>query len=249
MSFIYEALKRAEDDNQQRVTAPVGPEAAKTVLRGHSRWWMWALIGVLGANAVAVGAWIVVRRQSSGSNARVAIVDVPKPVHAVVPAPIVSAPVVPAPVVSAPVVPPKEPPAPSVAPSSRVATPNARAVDKPRAASAPPVTVPPVTAPPVTAPAAPRAAAEPRSRAVAAPLPSAEPPSDRGAPASAAAPRITLQVLVYAETPAQRMVFIDGRRFAEGDPIDAETVLERINADGVVVNRRGQRFVISERRP
>src|SRR2546423_3509183 len=190
MSFIYEALKRAEDDNQQRVTAPVGPEAAKTVLRGRSRWWMWALIGVLGANAVAVGAWIVVRRQSSGSNARVAIVDVPKPVHAVVPAPIASAPVVPAPVVSAPivpapvvpapvvsapVVPAKEPPAPSVAPSSRVATPNARAVDKPRAASAPPVTVPPVTAPPVTAPAAPRAAAEPRSRAVAAPLPSAEP--------------------------------------------------------------------------
>ena len=93
----------------------------------------------------------------------------------------------------------------------------------------------------------PRAAVEPRGRVVVAP-----PPSERPlAPASAAAdaPKIALQVLVYAETPAQRMVFIDGRRFAEGDAIDTETVLERINADGVVVNRRGQRFVISERRP
>ena len=56
-------------------------------------------------------------------------------------------------------------------------------------------------------------------------------------------------MVVYSDVPAQRMVFIDGRRFAEGDAIDTETVLERINADGVVVNRRGQRFVISERRP
>ena len=65
---------------------------------------------------------------------------------------------------------------------------------------------------------------------------------------SAGAPNVVLQVLVYSDTPAQRMVFIDGRRYAEGDPIDGETVLERINADGVVVKHRGQRFVISERK-
>src|SRR5947207_15689286 len=126
MSFIYEALKRAEDDNQQRVTVPVGPEAGKTVLRGRPRWWVWALIGVLGANAAVVGAWMVVRRQPPASTARVTVVDVPKPVHTIVPAAavpvpavpalVVPAPVVPAPAVSAPVVSPKEAPAPSLVP-------------------------------------------------------------------------------------------------------------------------------------
>ena len=76
----------------------------------------------------------------------------------------------------------------------------------------------------------------------------AEPAVKPAAP-SADAPKVNLQVLVYSDTPAQRMVFIDGRRYAEGDPIDGETVLERINADGIVVRHRGQRFVIAERKP
>ena len=78
-------------------------------------------------------------------------------------------------------------------------------------------------------------------------------PSERTVPAASSAPvdapHLTLQVLVYSETPAQRMVFIDGRRYKEGEAIDAETVLERITATGAVVKRRGQRFVISDRRP
>jgi type II secretory pathway component PulC len=61
-------------------------------------------------------------------------------------------------------------------------------------------------------------------------------------------PRVTLQVIVYSDVPSQRMVFIDGNRYAEGDSLDAETVLERINADGVVFKRRGVRFVIAGRR-
>src|SRR5438309_5614153 len=71
MSFIYEALKRAEDDNQQRVTAPVRSDAGGTVFRGRPRWWTWALIGVLGANALVVGTWMVVRghRSPDASNA------------------------------------------------------------------------------------------------------------------------------------------------------------------------------------
>jgi len=84
--------------------------------------------------------------------------------------------------------------------------------------------------------------------------PPAARPSERTAPAPPLsapvdAPKLTLQVLVYSEAPGQRMVFIDGRRYTEGDAIDAETVLERITAEGAVVKRRGQRFVISDRRP
>jgi len=59
--------------------------------------------------------------------------------------------------------------------------------------------------------------------------PPAARPSERTAPAPPLsapvdAPKLTLQVLVYSEAPGQRMVFIDGRRYTEGDAIDAETV-------------------------
>jgi hypothetical protein len=76
-----------------------------------------------------------------------------------------------------------------------------------------------------------------------APEPSAAVPAQPVEP-----PKVTLQVIVYSEVPSQRMVFIDGHRYAEGDLLDAETVLERINADGVVFKRRGVRFVIADRR-
>ena len=51
---------------------------------------------------------------------------------------------------------------------------------------------------------------------------------------------------MYSDVPSQRMVFIDGQRYAEGDSIDAETVIERINTDGAVFKRRGVRFVIAD---
>jgi type II secretory pathway component PulC len=44
------------------------------------------------------------------------------------------------------------------------------------------------------------------------------------------------------------MVFIGGRRYAEGDRIDAETILERIRPDSVVVKRQGRELVIRDRR-
>jgi hypothetical protein len=73
--------------------------------------------------------------------------------------------------------------------------------------------------------------------------------AEPAAPVSAVeSPKITLQVIVYSDVPSQRMVFIEGRRYAEGDAIDSETVLERIDAAGIVVKRRGLRFVIAARR-
>jgi len=56
-------------------------------------------------------------------------------------------------------------------------------------------------------------------------------------------------VVVYSEVPTERMVFIDGRRYAEGDRVDADTVVERITPQGAVVTRRGQRFTLTSGRP
>jgi general secretion pathway protein B len=223
VSFIYEALKRAEDDNQQRVTAPVRADAGGVASRARSRWWLWALIGVLGANALVIGAWTLVRGQRSPGDAS------------------------------------------PVATRVAASTPNVASAPRPPGVETPkpvPTIVPATETAPsaATAPLAPPATVEPRPQrgTLAAPAPPsrtptvAERPTDRAAAPTASAPvnapAITLQVLVYSETPAQRMVFIAGRRYAEGDAIDAETVLERINADGAVFRRRGQRFVISDRR-
>jgi hypothetical protein len=56
-------------------------------------------------------------------------------------------------------------------------------------------------------------------------------------------------VVVYSDVPAQRLVFINGRRYAEGDKVDAETVVERITPEGAVVTRRGQSFALTSGRP
>jgi hypothetical protein len=68
------------------------------------------------------------------------------------------------------------------------------------------------------------------------------------APRAGGAPGIAVQVIVYSEVPSQRMAFIDGRRFAEGDMIDGDTTLERINEDGIVVRRGGVRYVVLSRK-
>src|SRR6185503_101673 len=137
----------------------------------------------------------------------------------------------------------------------RVTTPPMARVPEP-AVVAPIVTAPrPVPAPVAPAPP-PSPPAPPREQPVVPNVtrfgPSTAPvvvaPTPPMPPAPERAVNLRLQVLVYDESPAQRMVFIDGRRYVEGDRIDADTVLERITPDGAVVNRRGQRITITDRR-
>jgi hypothetical protein len=218
MSYIYDALKRAQTENERAATSPriVGRRAM--FLGRRSRWGLWLVSGVIAANLFVLTAVIVRQRPP------VAPVSVASEVTSEVRSPV--APVVPvvkdAPVPE-PVTPKHTPPvsAPRVPPATvRVPAPIERKIER----------RPPITAPSPVAPA-----------------PPAETVVEPSAPI--AAPTVTLQVIVDSEIPAQRMVFIDGRRYREGDAFDSETVLERINADGIVMKRRGQRFVISNPRP
>jgi general secretion pathway protein B len=79
--------------------------------------------------------------------------------------------------------------------------------------------------------------------------PAPAPPAEVAAPPAVETPKLQIQVVVYSDVPAQRMVIIDGRRYAEGEKVDAETVVERITPDGAVVNRGGQRFELTSGRP
>jgi general secretion pathway protein B len=62
----------------------------------------------------------------------------------------------------------------------------------------------------------------------------------------AALPKLRLEVLVYAETPAQRMVFINGRKYVEGGRIDDGLVVEEITQEGAVLSQQGQRFLLRD---
>ena len=93
----------------------------------------------------------------------------------------------------------------------------------------------PAAAPPVLRPSA----------ATREPAPAAPPPVTAprgGAPAERSGLR--LEALIYSDLPAQRMVFINGRRYAEGDVIDGRLRVEEIQEDGVELSDQGQRFTL-----
>jgi hypothetical protein len=301
MSYIYEALKRAEDENAKGVAAP-RPVGRPAFFAARPRWWLWALIGLLGANAAVLVTLVLARgsrspdvtmattrstepvagpllspppgddttrmtppAQPAGPPAPPAVATAPPaavpPASTVAPAPPIARPAPPAPPPVAPAVrstrsaaapstapaPPSErpvPPSPPVAerPTAPV-TPSVPRIDPPPPASTPSAVARPVS-PPTAAPAAPVSP----SGSVA--VPAAKTPTVEGtAPPAVETPKLQIQAVVYSDVPAQRMVFIDGRRYAEGDKIDAETVVERITPEGAVVTRRGQRFALTSGRP
>jgi hypothetical protein len=68
--------------------------------------------------------------------------------------------------------------------------------------------------------------------------------SPRASPAEAPA-RFTLDVLVYSDAPAERLVFINGRKYVEGQAVDGETVVEEITPNGAVLRQANRRIVLS----
>jgi hypothetical protein len=101
---------------------------------------------------------------------------------------------------------------------------------------------PPNTASPKAPPPAPRSSASaPRP----APAPAAKPPVAAAGPATPAERAgLKLEALIYSDLPAQRMVFINGRRYAEGDLIDGRLRVEEIQEEGVELSDQGRRFTL-----
>jgi len=114
---------------------------------------------------------------------------------------------------------------------------------------------PPRAAAPVTPPSAPAktAAVRPTLERASPPrsTPAPDPRSAVSAPVIPSAParsepssKLKLEVLSYSEVPAQRLVFINGRRYREGETIDGGPKVEEIREDGVVLSEGGQRFTL-----
>ncbi len=242
MSYIYEALKRAEEEHRRGAVAVRGG-VRRTVFGERPRWWVWTLLGVLGANVVVLGVLIFTlgtRSPAAGPSA-----SAPGEANVTAPAPATPAAATPAPpasVAAARITEPAEPPRPIAA------DPPAARVGREKRAEPPTKVEPPRAA--QTRDAAPPIASRAEPQAPASAVPPRAKPREEVAEAAAPVPppQIALQVIVYSDVPSQRMAFIDGRRYAEGDALDAETVLERINPEAAVVRRRGVRFVIDARR-
>ena len=89
----------------------------------------------------------------------------------------------------------------------------------------------------------PAPAAPPALALAPAPSPAAGP--DRVAPAGPAdSLALALDVLVYSELPAERLVFINGRKYVEGQAVTGDVVVEQITPDGAILRRADQRIML-----
>jgi hypothetical protein len=73
-------------------------------------------------------------------------------------------------------------------------------------------------------------------------------PPAAAAPAPAAGDheiaKLKLTVHVWADRPAERLVFINGRKYVQGDRVDDKVLVEEITPEGAMVSYQGQRSLL-----
>jgi general secretion pathway protein B len=72
------------------------------------------------------------------------------------------------------------------------------------------------------------------------------PPAEEVASVEAATglPELSVDLHVFADDPAKRAVFINGRRYTRGDRIAEGPIVEEITRDGALLSYRGRRFLL-----
>jgi type II secretion system (T2SS) protein B len=236
MSYILDALKKASEQRGESAPGFRRFVSSPPVPGENRRAWAWR--GVLAMGAAAVGAIAFVALRTAPD----VIVTAPPRAAVVAPAP-AEAPRAPA---EAPRAPAEAPRAPAAAsPPPRVVAPLIsipRVETPPRATPArrlpavavtPPRTHPPV-APPMHVPAS-------------SPMPVLAPSAPAvPVPAASVDPKLKLEVLVYSDVATERMVFINGRKYVQGDTVADRARVEEIQPDGVVLSEQGRRFTLRQ---
>jgi len=124
---------------------------------------------------------------------------------------------------------------------SAPAPPRAPAASAPPGPPAPPAEV---ARPPATAPPAGAAPAPPGPVPAAPPSPAAAAPAPAPVAPSASPPALRLEVFVYAERAQDRMVFINSKKYLEGQRVEGGYLLEAITPEGAVLSQDGRRFLL-----
>ena len=241
MSYILEALRRAEADRERERGQVPGLHAQPLPIGGLSsaaggrRWLPWAGGGLLLLAGVGVGTWLA----GGGSH------DAAPPLPPPAPAPVVAA------------LPPAEAavPAPVSALPQPVPPAGGDPMRSPPVGAASPY-LPPMPPPgTVTAPPAPRPAVPSAAPATASPARPAAPPAGAGA-SEAPVPRVSelpdgvrreLPALsiggsVYSDDPASRLVIVNGEVQHEGAKLTKDLVLEQIRPRELLLRFKGQRY-------
>ncbi|NLG76744.1 MAG: general secretion pathway protein GspB [Xanthomonadaceae bacterium] len=247
MSFILEALKKSENA-RQRVVGPSLADVQVAARREEKPWWAFAVGGLLLLNLAVL--LFVLLRDGETTSASVAVTTSEPPAHAPAqpaPAPAQQA----TPIARAPERQPR-PTQPTVSnPAVRSLADEAAVegfpadasypLDRPNLAAAakvpegPPIVRPIETAPALTRPGTPAAPEE--SNEV---LPTLQALRASGTHL----PDMHLDIHVHSPVPAERFVFVNMRKYVEGQALAEGPTIERIRSDGVVLNHQGMRFLL-----
>lgn len=301
MSYILQALKRAQVDLNERAVARGAVRSSRA--RARRPLWPWLVGGGLAISALVIGTLFVTTHRpglavvapppAAVENAETPVAaEAPKSEAPAPPALTESSRTEPAPRGEAHAAPASSEPTATVPAESKPSPTNlapvhaqqgshrsrpaetrngevqamqapAAAAPAPRPDTAlalvqPPPPVRPAS-PPQARPSAPEPAIGPRQPA--APDLPADPPARRrrrarrGEPTSAPEPATTLptpgsgaeaalkiEVLVWAADPKQRMVYMNGLKYVEGQKLESGAILEQIVEDGIVLVHNGQRI-------
>ncbi len=253
MSFILDALRKSERERRQDA-APGIARIPDAVPPRTTPGWAIATIAVLGVGVVALGgAWIHAlvtapagtaasgRPAALGDGTRVQQVALPPP----------------------PAAPPDDagpradgrarPDAPAAEPARTAERPSLAALAQTEADAGPgPAGGSPRSLRDAVGTSAARPAASSAASSETSPSRSALPPLDP-APASYASlapslglPKLDLEILAYADEPAQRFVFINGRRYREGDSLPGGARVISINPRGAVLLANGRQLQLDQ---
>jgi general secretion pathway protein B len=264
MSFILDALRKSEHA-RQRQTGPGLAEVPIAPTKPRTNAWATAAIALLVVNLLAVGILLLRRAQKEDAAASTA----PAPVASTAPGPANPTLVAPPPTVGTPVT---QGAAPARAPIDEPAGPGGRNPLADEVGDASNAIEASTQSAAAAVPAGPRAVVrnggvQRGGSVVYAPVPEAsdlpyspppeQPAVQQAAPQAAAMPdadevsarggvaALHLDLHVYVTQPQQRFIFVNSRKYKEGDTLAEGPLVEQITPDGAVLNFRGSRFKLS----
>jgi general secretion pathway protein B len=266
VSFILDALRKSEHE-RQRQTGPGLAEVPVAPAKPKTNVWAMAAVALLIVNLLAVGVYLLRRAQPPEAVATA----VPHGATSSATAPAAANPTLTAPAPAAAQAPAITQSATPPAPRPAVSEPVSRNPLADEVGGTDPGLQAAASAVPAGPPAVTRDGATKRGSVVYAPIPEAddapysppvsEPAAVRAAPAAAPArealpgadeltargtlPALHLDLHVYATQPQQRFIFVNSRKYREGETLAEGPVVEQITNDGAVLSFRGSRFKLS----
>lgn len=233
MSFILDALRKSENA-RQRHSGPTFAEVPVGRRKEGRPWWVTAVAVLLLVN-LAVLLFVLLRPADVTPDASTAIT---------------AAPATPAPADPSP---PSVSSSPSPGPAAQTPASSVRTLAE-EASTTSPLDIDGPTASSATAAAVPERSpiVRPLTPSSAGAVGNASSEADENLPTvneitgdrAANIPAMHLDIHVHSPNATERFVFINMKRYNEGDTLTEGPVLERITPEGVILNQRGFRFIL-----